>query len=58
MNNTQMTDQELSKKIYRNLFTDSQWELIYNFIGNALDDQLFDSNDVYMIRNKIEALLN
>jgi len=58
MKNTQMTDQELSKKIYRNLFTDSQWELIYNFIGNALDDQLFDSNDVYTIRNKIEALLN
>ena len=58
MNGTLMTDQELSKKIYRKLFTDSQWELIYNFIGNALDDQLFDSNDVYTIRNKIEALLN
>ena len=46
----------LSKQIYRKLFTEDQWDLIYNFIGNALDDDLFDADDVYAIRNKIHLL--
>ncbi len=46
----------LSKTIYRQLFTEDQWDLIYNFIGNALDDDEFDSDDVYAIRHKIEAI--
>jgi hypothetical protein len=48
----------LSKRIYRQLFTEDQWDLIYNFIGNALDDDLFDAGDVYAIRNKIHALFD
>ena len=46
----------LSKNIYRNLFTEDQWELIYNFVGNALDDDDYDPEDVYTIRNKIHSL--
>jgi len=55
-----MTDQNLSKQIYRNLFTEEQWDMIYNFVGNALDDdaELFNPDDVYAIRNKIHALFN
>ena len=46
----------LSKRIYRQLFTEDQWDLIYNFIGNALDDVVYDHEDVYAIRNKIHAI--
>jgi hypothetical protein len=46
----------LSKQIYRQLFTEDQWNLIYNVIGNALDDDLFNPDDVYAIRNKIHLL--
>ena len=53
-----MNNQELSKRIYRELFTEDQWDLIYNFIGNALDDDLFNPEDVYAIRNKIHLLFN
>jgi hypothetical protein len=48
----------LSKTIYRGLFTENQWDLIYNFIGNALDDDDFDPEDVYAIRNKIHLLFD
>jgi hypothetical protein len=40
----------------KEFFTEDQWDLIYNFIGNALDDDLFNPEDVYAIRNKIHAL--
>ena len=53
-----MTNQDLSKTIYCQLFTEDQWDMIYNFIGNALDDDDFNADDVYAIRNKIEALFN
>ena len=55
-----MTDHQLSKQIYRNLFTEEQWDMIYNFVGHALDDdaELFNHDDVYAIRNKIHALFN
>jgi len=46
----------LSKNIYRQLFTEDQWDLIYNFIGNALDSDEYDPEDVYAIRNKIHQL--
>ena len=53
-----MTNQDLSKTIYRNLFTKEQWDMIYNFVGHALDDDDFDVEDVYAIRNKIHTLFN
>jgi hypothetical protein len=37
-------------------FTEDQWDLIYNFVGNALDDDDYDPEDVYTIRNKIHQL--
>ena len=40
----------------KEFFTESEWDLIYNFIGNALDDDLFDPDEVYSIRNKIHAI--
>jgi hypothetical protein len=52
-----MTSQ-LSKTIYRNLFTEDQWELIYNFVGHALDDNDFNALNVYVIRNKISLLFD
>jgi len=53
-----MTDSQLSKNIYRGLFTESQWDLIYNFVGNALDDDDFNASDVYVIRDKISLLFD
>ena len=46
----------LSKNIYRQLFTEDQWDMIYNFIGNAPDSDEYDPEDVYAIRNKIHLL--
>ena len=46
----------LSRNIYRALFSEDQWDLIYNFVGHALDDDDFDPEDVYQIRNKIHAI--
>jgi len=37
-------------------FTEEQWDLIYNFVGNALDDDDYNPEDVYTIRNKIHSL--
>ena len=37
-------------------FTESQWDMIYNFIGHALDDDDQNPEDVYAIRNKIHTL--
>lgn len=52
-----MTD-TLSKNIFRSLFTEDQWDLIYNAVGNALDDDEFDPSDVYAIRSKIHLLFD
>jgi hypothetical protein len=46
----------LSKTIFRKLFTEDQWDLIYNFVGNALDHEECNSEDVYMIRNIIHTI--
>ena len=56
MNDTQMTTKQ--KQTLRDLFTEEQWDMIYNFVGNALDDDDFNADDVYAIRNKIHALFN
>jgi len=40
----------------KDFFTEDQWDLIYNFIGNALDSDEYDPEDVYAIRNKIHQL--
>ena len=40
----------------KEFFTEDQWNLIYNFVGHALDDNDYDPEDVYAIRNKIHAI--
>jgi len=40
----------------KDFFTETQWDLIYDKIGNALDDPDWDPEDVYTIRNKIHSL--
>ena len=40
----------------KDFFTEAEWDLIYNFIGNALDDYEYDPEDDYAIRNKIHSL--
>lgn len=40
----------------KEFFTETQWDLIYNFVGNALDNDEFNPEDVYEIRNKIHSL--
>ena len=40
------------------LFSEDQWDLIYNFVGHALDDDDFDPEDVYTIRKKIHLLFD
>ena len=46
------------KQIVRDFFTDDEWDLIYNFIGNALDDDDFNPEDVYSVRNKIHSVFD
>ena len=48
----------LSRKIYRDLFSDDQWDLIYAMAGHALDDDEFNPEDVYLIRNTIHTLFD
>ena len=43
-------------KIVKEFFTEAEWDLIYNFIGHALDDDDYNPEDVYEIRNKIHSL--
>jgi len=40
----------------KDFFTEAQWDLIYDKIGNALDYDEYDPEDVYAIRNKIHQL--
>jgi len=40
----------------KEFFTETEWDLIYNFIGHALDDDDFDPEEVYSIRAKIHDL--
>lgn len=42
----------------KELFTEQQWDLIYNFVGNALDDDDFDDDDVYAIRDTIHRMFS
>ena len=40
----------------KEFFTETEWDLIYNFVGHALDDDDFDPEEVYTIRAKIHNL--
>ncbi len=40
----------------KDFFTDEEWDLIYNFVGRALDDDEENPQTVYDIRNKIHSI--
>jgi hypothetical protein len=46
----------LSKTIYRQLFTEDQWLMIYTMIENAYDDDFWNHLDADTIRRKIRLL--
>lgn len=41
----------------KEFFTDSEWDLIYDFIGHALDDDE-ESEIAYAVRNKIHSIFD
>ena len=49
MNTNQTTEMQ-------EFFTETELDMIYNFIGNALDNDDYDKEDVYTIRAKIHNL--
>jgi len=46
----------LTTQTVQEFFTETEWDMIYNFIGNALDNDDYESEDVYAIRAKIHNL--
>ena len=46
----------LSRTIYRKLFTQEQWLMIYTMIENAYDDDVWSHLDADTIRMKIRLL--
>ena len=52
-NQTKMTS---TTQTVQEFFTENEWDMIYNFIGNALDNDDYECEDVYAIRAKIHNL--
>jgi len=50
-----MTD-TLSKSIYRQLFTDAEWDAIYDAIGDYQDYGEEETDLMFSVRAKISAL--
>jgi hypothetical protein len=42
--------------IVKEFFTETEWDMIYEFIGRALDNDYYDPEQVYTIRSKIHNL--
>jgi hypothetical protein len=42
----------------KEFFTDEEWDLIYNFVGHALNDDEEEPTIVYSIRNKIHSIFD
>lgn len=40
----------------KEFFTETEWDMLYEFIGHALDDDNYDPEQVYSIRSKIHNL--
>jgi hypothetical protein len=43
-------------KTTQQFFSESEWDLIYEVVGNALDNDNYYSEEVYSIRAKIHNL--
>ena len=53
--NTTPSSNKMTQTI-QEFFTETEWDMIYNFIGNALDNDDYECEDVYAIRAKIHNL--
>jgi hypothetical protein len=56
-----MTPQENATvfgQVWKTMFSKDQWDLIYAMVGHALDDDEFNPEDVYLIRNTIHTLFD
>jgi hypothetical protein len=53
--NTTPSSNKMTQTI-QEFFTENEWDMIYNFIGNALDNDDYECEDVYAIRAKIHNL--
>ena len=42
--------------IVKEFFTETEWDMIYEFIGRALDNDDYDPEQVYTIRSKIHTI--
>jgi len=42
----------------KDFFTSEEWDMIYNFVGRALDDDEENPETVYEIRNKIHTIFD
>jgi hypothetical protein len=49
-------NQAIGNHAVKEFFTETEWDMIYNFIGHALDDEDYDPEQVYSIRAKIHNL--
>ena len=55
MNTTPSSSNKMTQTV-QEFFTETEWDMIYNFIGNALDNDDYECEDVYAIRAKIHNL--
>ena len=58
MSNTKMTNQDLSKTIYRNLFTEDEWSAIESAMRDYADYGDEESDIAESIQTKLNALFN
>jgi hypothetical protein len=49
-------NQAIGNHAVKEFFTETEWDMIYDFIGNALDDDYYDPEQVHSIRSKINDL--
>jgi hypothetical protein len=50
-------NQAIGNHAVKEFFTETEWDMIYEFIGRALDDDNCEDNEqVYTIRSKIHNL--
>ena len=49
-------NQAIGNHAVKEFFTETEWDMIYNFIGHALDDDDYDPEQVLTIRSKIHYL--
>jgi hypothetical protein len=51
-------NQAVGNHAVKEFFTSKQWDMIYNLVGLALDDDEENPETVYEIRNKIHTIFD